>query len=247
MKPNIASHLEHEIEKAVKTLPPSFCRPIRDPYKKQQSQYKIYEWMAFLYWYITSIASELGFNPDVVKNFALFSNIIEYTMTTPLGHIKTCTCFITKFYFFFKDLKDSMLAMIHLKSLTAGYASFSSFLFHIIFHIMALSDLAQALCKWTIGNIGHGIRSKNPPFKNIVSYTTDKQCLKMLQFYNSTLFLGPKARAQKTLLFREFPITNKKKLINKTLQAHQNKIESYAELPPNHSLKIKRFGMVIIG
>jgi hypothetical protein len=41
----------------------------------------IYEWMALLHWYIVPMAYELGFNLEVVKNFALFSNVIEYAMT----------------------------------------------------------------------------------------------------------------------------------------------------------------------
>src|SRR5882757_4506563 len=82
MGSDIASNLGAEIEDAMNTLPPSFCGPIRDPYKKRQSQYKIYEWMALLHWYIVPIAWELGFNEAVIKNFALFSNVIEYAMTT---------------------------------------------------------------------------------------------------------------------------------------------------------------------
>ena len=36
--------------------------------------------MALLHWYIVPIAWELGLNLDVVKNFALFSNVVEYAM-----------------------------------------------------------------------------------------------------------------------------------------------------------------------
>ena len=56
MSQNIASMLGAEVESAIATLPSSFCGPIRDPYKKRQSQYKIYEWMALLHWYIVPIA-----------------------------------------------------------------------------------------------------------------------------------------------------------------------------------------------
>jgi hypothetical protein len=37
--------------------------------------------MALLHWYIVPIAWELGFNQDVVKNFAMFSNVVEFAMT----------------------------------------------------------------------------------------------------------------------------------------------------------------------
>ena len=43
MDAEIASELGEEIEKAVATLPPSFSGPIRNPYKKRHSQYKVYE------------------------------------------------------------------------------------------------------------------------------------------------------------------------------------------------------------
>jgi hypothetical protein len=56
MDTEIVSQLGEEIEKAVKTLPSSFCGPIRNPYKKRHSQYKVYEWMALLHWYIIPIA-----------------------------------------------------------------------------------------------------------------------------------------------------------------------------------------------
>src|ERR1700677_4383178 len=81
MKKDMASKLGEMVAKAMATLPPSFCGLVRDPFLKWQSQYKIYEWMALLHWYIVPIAWELGFNSEVVKNFALFSNVIEYTMT----------------------------------------------------------------------------------------------------------------------------------------------------------------------
>ena len=42
--------------------------------------------MALLHQYIVSIAWQLGFNEDEIKNFAIFSNVIEYAMT-PI----TCT------------------------------------------------------------------------------------------------------------------------------------------------------------
>ncbi len=51
-------------------LPPSFRGPIRNPHLKRQSQYKAYEWMALLHWYILPIATELSINPLVIKNFS---------------------------------------------------------------------------------------------------------------------------------------------------------------------------------
>ena len=47
-----AQELGRLVALAMSTLPPAFCGPIRDPYLKRQSQYKVYEWMALLHWYI---------------------------------------------------------------------------------------------------------------------------------------------------------------------------------------------------
>ena len=243
MRPDIASHLGAEIENAMKTLPPSFCGPIRDPYKKRQSQYKIYEWMALLHWYIVPIASELGFNSDVVKNFALFSNIIEYTMTTTSRTDENIKMLHEKIILFLGEF-ESLYVNDDLSKI--GYCRLCIFqLIFIPHHISYNGSIrfgSQALCERMIGNIGHGVRSKKSPFQNIVSYKTDKQSLKMLQLDYPTLLSEPEVKVIKTLLFREFPITRDEKLENETLQAHLKEVECYAGLPPDHLLKIKRFG-----
>ena len=95
MDAEMAKLLGGEIEKAVKTLPSSFCGPIRDPYKKCHSQYKIYEWMALLHWYIIPIAWELGFDDEVLKNFAQFVDIVEVAMShSPKFDEDLATCII---------------------------------------------------------------------------------------------------------------------------------------------------------
>ena len=81
MSADIASQIGEEIESAMKTLPSSFCSPIRDPYKKRHSQYKAYEWMALLHWYIIPIAWEFGFDEEVLQNFRKFVDIIEVAMS----------------------------------------------------------------------------------------------------------------------------------------------------------------------
>ena len=63
MSEDIDSKLGAEVECAIATIPSSFCGPIRDPHKMQQSQYKIYKWMALLHWYTVPIAWELKSGP----------------------------------------------------------------------------------------------------------------------------------------------------------------------------------------
>jgi hypothetical protein len=94
MTQTIASGLGKEIEKAIDTLPPSFCGPIRNPHTKHNSSYKIYEWMALLHWYIIPIAWELGFNRKVLANFAEFVDLVEAAMShTPKSAEKLATMY----------------------------------------------------------------------------------------------------------------------------------------------------------
>jgi hypothetical protein len=76
-----AQNLGRLIPPAMSTLPPAFCGPIRDPYLKCQSQYKVYEWMALLHWYIIPIGTEIGMDPTVLWNFSHFTAAIEFAMT----------------------------------------------------------------------------------------------------------------------------------------------------------------------
>lgn len=76
-----AKEFGEEITKAMTTLPPSFCGVVRDPHLKRQSQYKIYEWMALLYWYILPIGLELKWDSLLLINFSQLVSIIEFSMT----------------------------------------------------------------------------------------------------------------------------------------------------------------------
>src|ERR1700683_5771856 len=69
------------VSEAMSTLPASFCGLVRDPFLKRQSQYKIYEWMALLHWYIIPIGIELGFSLILLSNFSDFVEIVETAMT----------------------------------------------------------------------------------------------------------------------------------------------------------------------
>ena len=81
------AHLGELVASAMITLPPAFCGPIRDPNLKRQSQYKAYEWMALLHWYIVPIGIELGFPPAILQNFASYAQIVEYAMAIqPKSH-----------------------------------------------------------------------------------------------------------------------------------------------------------------
>src|SRR6266511_2935960 len=80
--PVVVATLGKLVESAMFTLPPAFCGPVRTPHLKRQSQYKIYEWMALLHWYLVPMAIKLGFHPNVIENFADFVWCIEFAMTS---------------------------------------------------------------------------------------------------------------------------------------------------------------------
>ena len=78
---NKAQEFGSLVAKAMVSLPPAFCGPICDPHLKCQSQYKVYEWMALLHWYIIPIGIELGFNSLVLQKYLHSAEAVEFTMT----------------------------------------------------------------------------------------------------------------------------------------------------------------------
>jgi hypothetical protein len=240
MSVDMASMLGAEAESAIATLPSSFCGPIRDPYKKRQSQYKIYEWMALLHWYIVPIAWELGFNSEVVKNFAVFSNVVEYAMTAVPRTQADLTNLYDKIVFFLHGFEHLYVGEDASKITRCRLCVFQ--LIHVPHHIVHNGSIrfgSQATCERAIGDIGHGIRSKKSPFKNIVSYKTDKQSGRLLHLLYPTLSLVSEGMAQRTSLFKEIPITRKQKKEDNELKAHLEAIQSYSQV---ESDQITRWG-----
>ena len=242
MGQDIASKLGAEAERAIATLPPSFCGPIRDPYRKRQSQYKIYEWMALLHWYIVPISWELKFNQRVVENFATFSNIVEYAMTTVPRTQTDLQKLYEKIVLFLIEFEKLYVGGDPLKITRCRLCIFQ--LIHIPHHIAHNGTIrfgSQATCERAIGDIGHGIRSKKSPFKNIASYKMDKQCARLIHLSYPTLPLSSKEVVQRTSLFKEIPITQKQKKEDNELKAHLEKIQSHIGVNLN-SVHITQWG-----
>jgi hypothetical protein len=227
MSQDIASKLGAEAEKAIATLPPSFCGPIRDPYKKRQSQYKIYEWMALLHWYIVPIAWELGFDQEVVKNFARFSNVVEYAMTPVPRTQKDLIKLYDQIVCFLRGFENLYVRDDPSKISRCRLCIFQ--LIHVPYHISYNGSIrfgSQATCERAIGDIGHGIRSKKSPFKNIASYKTDKQSARILHLLYPALSTSD-AKSQRTSLFKPIAITQKQRREDEKLQAQLQAIQSY--------------------
>jgi hypothetical protein len=199
--------------------------------------------MALLHWYILPISWELGFNPEVVKNFALFSNIVEYAMTTVPQSEKDLSDLYHKIVDFLKGFESLYVGDDPTKITRCRLCTFQ--LIHIPFHISYNGSIrfgSQATCERAIGDIGHGIRSKKSPFKNIASYKTDKQCARLLHLLYPTKFSASKAKVQRNVLFREFPISKKQRREDNNLKAQLEAILSYLGVGPDNTLEIKRWG-----
>src|SRR6201996_1425714 len=112
--------------------------------------------------------------------------------------------------------------------------------FHITFN-GSIRFGSQATCERAIGDIGHGIRSKKLPFKNIVSYKADKQAVRLLHLIYPS-FSVPKEIAPKTSLFKPIPITQKQRQKDDDLKVHLDAIQSYLKVGSDSMLQILRWG-----
>jgi hypothetical protein len=243
MSQEIASALGAEAENALATLPPSLSGGIQDPSKKCQSQFKIYEWMALLHWYIVPIAWELGFNQEVVENFALFSNVVEYAMTTVTQTQDDLTKLYTKIVDFLKGFERLYVGNDPTKITRCRLCIFQ--LIHIPFHISYNGSIrfgSQATCERAIGDIGHGIRSKKSPFQNIVSYKTDKQSVKLLHLIYPPIPSASEVKVPRTSLFKQVPITQKQRRDDDVTNAHIEAIQSYLGVEADPSFQIMQWG-----
>ena len=241
MSPAISSQLGAEVEKAIATLPSSFSGCIRDPSKKRQSSYKIYEWMALLHWYIVPIAWELEFNKEVVKNFARFSNVVEYAMTPVPRTQKDLIKLYDEIVCFLREFERLYVGNDPSKIFRCRLCIFQ--LIHVPHHISYNGSIrfgSQATCERAIGDIGHGTRSKKSPFKNIASYKTDKQSARILHLFYPALSKSD-AKPQRTSLFKAIAITQKQRKEDKNLQAQLQAIQSYLG-EYNPMLHIMRWG-----
>ena len=187
----MAAQLGQLVADGMKTLPPVFCGPVRDPNLKRQSQYKAYEWMALLYWYILPIGIEIEMEGSVLRNFSKLVQIIEIVMTIkPLSDNEI------------EDLQDKINDfLIEYEQVYVGgdpnkisrcrLCVFQ--LVHIPMHIRwygSISIGSQATVERTIGEAGHKIHSKKSPFANMANIFYEKELIKGLLLYYPQLQVG---------------------------------------------------------
>ena len=191
-----AQNLGRLIPPAMSTLPPAFCGPIRDPYLKRQSQYKVYEWMALLHWYIIPIGTEIGMDPTVLQNFSRFVAAIEFAMIIQPrddAELQKLHKIITKFL---EEYERLYIGNDPNKILRARLCIFQ--LIHVPHHIQWNGSIrvgSQATVERAIGEMGHKIRSKKSPFANLANLIYERELVKILSLYYP--IVDPSISAQK--------------------------------------------------
>ena len=169
---------------AMKTLPPSFSGPVRDPHLKRQSQYKAFEWMALLYWYIIPIGIELGFDGSVLKNFSKLIVIIEEAMTIKKHSDKDLEALQGKINDFLVEYEEVYVGKEPKNISRCRLCIFQ--LVHIPMHIRWYGSIqlgSQSTVERTIGEAGHKIHSKKSPFANLANIFFEKELIRVVQLY----------------------------------------------------------------
>lgn len=166
---------------AMLTLPPSFCGPVRDPFLKRNSQYKIFEWMALVHWYIIPIGLELEFNIEVLTNFADFVTAVENAMTIkPRTENEIADLFglIVKFLETYEKL---YVGSDPEKISRCRLCIFQ--LIHVPQHMLWNGSVrvgSQATVERAIGEVGRKIRSKKAPFAHLANIIHERELTKLL-------------------------------------------------------------------
>ena len=185
-----ASLLGSLLASAMPTLPPAFCGPIRNVHLKRQSQYKIFEWMALLHWYIVPIGLEIGMNMLVLENFSIFSRAMEYAMTIAernMEDLQKLRGMIVEFLVGFERLYIGNNPNLNSRARLCIFQ-----LIHIPIHIYwngSLRNSSQSTVERSIGEMSRQIRSKKSPFSNLANLIIKRERIKLLSSYYPNLSL----------------------------------------------------------
>lgn len=212
------------VQQAMSTLPPSFCGPIRDPFLKRNSQYKIYEWMALVHWYLIPIGIEIGFNSIVLENFALFVAAVEFAMTPKARTEEELEKLHQTIVQFLQGFEEIYIGKNPANISRARLCIFQ--LIHVPQHIAWNGSIragSQATVERTIGEMGRRIRSKKAVFANLSNQLYDRALLKVLTLYYPTLDCSkhkPNASASAIKPVRHIAIRQKEALSSHGFPQH---------------------------
>lgn len=194
LDPVVVATLGRLVEAAMDTLPPAFCGPVRNPHLKRQSQYKIYEWMALLHWYLAPMAIELGFHPKVIENFADFTWCIEFAMTPVVRSEEELWTLRKRIVKFLTGFEQIYVGDNPANNSRARLCVFQ--LIHVPVHIEwngSIRTGSQATVERTIGEMGQKIKSRRLPFANLTNIIIQRERIRLLQLHYPDLqLIGPR-------------------------------------------------------
>ena len=182
--PVVVATLGKLVESAIFTLPPAFCGPVRNPHLKRQSQYKIYEWMALLHWYLVPMAIKLGFHPNVIENFADFVWCIEFVMTSIPRTEEDLWTLREQIVKFLTGFEQIYVGKNPEKNHRARLCVFQ--MIHVPVHIEwngSIRTGSQATVEQTIGEMGQKIKSRRLPFANFTNLIIHWERVHILGLY----------------------------------------------------------------
>ncbi|KAH6876971.1 hypothetical protein BKA70DRAFT_1127754 [Coprinopsis sp. MPI-PUGE-AT-0042] len=238
------------IYKASATLPPSFCGPVRNPYEKRNSQYKIFEWMAVLHWYFIPMAIELGINHRVIQNFAMLVRIVEFAMTpiprseTELAELEVLTkTFLEDFEEVYVQERPENISRMRLCIFQ---------LIHVARHAKWIGSVrvgSQATAERIIGELARKILSQKSPYANLANLIHEFELIKILCLYIPELEPSTLATA-KDLIKQARPYSQRHPITIKARQQPSSDIfvelelitryieETYNVMPDLHSKEL---------
>ena len=245
----IARKFGEIVSKAMSTLPASFCGLVRDPFLKRQSQYKIYEWMALLHWYIIPLGIELGFPAAVLENFSHFVEAIEIAMTISPRSSKDLANLYILIQTFLEGFERLYVGNDPEKLSRCRLCIFQ--LIHVPIHIEWNGSIrigSQATVERAIGEVGHKIRSKKAPFANLANIIYERELVKLLLLYYPSL--EPLSTPSKNTPVntytprKEIKILKKEHASSLVLHEYLSAISLWLNRNPSFKLNLRRWGKV---
>lgn len=238
----LISQLGTMVQDANSTLPPSFCGVVRNPHTKRSSQYKIFEWMALLHWYILPIGIELGFNHILLHNFAKFVAIVKFCMTIKPRSSQEIQKYFLDICDFLTEFEQIYVHGDPEKISRMRLCIFQ--LIHLPSHIEWFGSVkigSQATMERTIGELGHKVRSKKAPFAHLAGLVYEQQLTRMLSLYypqlNTSLASKPKPP-----LFSKCPIIKKDFTPGTLLYEHIQAISRVQNISLHYKSDLQQWG-----
>ena len=241
------------ISQGMSMLPSSFCGPIHDPFLKRNSQYKIYEWMALLHWYIIPMGVELGLNSVVLENFSLFVEIIEFAMTLKARSQEELQ---NLYHLIVKFLQQFERIYVGNDPSNISRARLCIFqLIHIPRHIAWNGSIrigSQATVERCIGEMGRRVQSKKAVFANLANQIHEREMLRVLLLKYPSFNYGKDSGDTSHMAIKpvkKMKISKKELASNDVLAQHLNAISIYLDKtlhPDDLKSQISRWGKVHI-